>query len=81
MTQQQRRPGRPRKAPGEAKNEYVEMRLASLEKQAFRDAADIAGVPLATWMRERLRAVAIRELESAGRRVAFIREVPLRGRT
>jgi predicted HicB family RNase H-like nuclease len=63
--------GRPPKA--KRLDEYLEIRVQSLEKQAFRDAAELAGIPLATWIRERLRQVAIRELEAAGQQIAFLR--------
>jgi len=54
-------------------DEYIELRLSSAEKQAFRDAAERSGIPLATWARERLRRVAIRELENADQPVAFLK--------
>jgi predicted DNA binding CopG/RHH family protein len=54
-------------------DEYIELRVSESEKQAFRDAAERAGLPLATWMRERLRKIAIRELENAELPVAFLR--------
>ena len=54
------------------KIEAMEIRVQPEEKQAFRDAAAIAGVSLSSWVRERLRLVAIRELEGAGRTVPFI---------
>jgi hypothetical protein len=41
-------------------------------KIAFRDAARIAGIPMSAWVRERLRRAATRELEDAGREVAFL---------
>jgi predicted HicB family RNase H-like nuclease len=62
--------GRPKKA--KPLGEYLEVRVESLEKRAFKDAADLAGIPLATWIRERLRQVAIRELEAAARPIAFL---------
>jgi hypothetical protein len=65
-------PGRPRKAPNQVKGDYLELRLAPLEKQAFRQAADIAGIPLASWARERLRRSATRELEEAGLSIPFL---------
>jgi hypothetical protein len=55
-----------------AKGESVEIRLTEAEKVAFRDAADIAGIGLTTWMRERLRRVAVKELEEAGLIAAFL---------
>jgi hypothetical protein len=52
------------------------MRLTTLEKASFQEAADLAEIPLSAWMRERLRLAVIRELENAGRSVPFIQ--PLR---
>jgi hypothetical protein len=49
------------------------VKLDAAEKEAFRDAADLAGVPLSTWVRERLRQIAVRELERASRPIAFLR--------
>ncbi len=60
------------------KSELVKMRLTPLEKEAFQQAADLAGIPLSAWMRERLRLSAIRDLESAGQSVPFVRAVALR---
>ena len=72
MDAKKKRRGRPRKSSGQAKSESVLLRLAPGEKQGFGDAAELAGAPLAVWMRERLRQVAARELEGAGRAVAFL---------
>ncbi len=69
--------GRPKTT--EPKNDYLDIRINNLEKQAFREAAQLAGIPISTWVRERLRLAAIRELESAGRRIAFISHIPLGG--
>ena len=54
------------------KSEWVKIRIAGDEKQAFQDAADLAGVSLSAWMRERLRKSAIRELEEASRPIQFL---------
>ena len=54
------------------KTEMLKIRVDSLEKQAFEDAAGIAGLPLSAWIRERLRRMAVRELEDAGRPIAFL---------
>jgi hypothetical protein len=63
--------GRPKK--DNPLDEYIEVRLSTAEKQAFQDAAERSGIPLATWARERLRRVAIRELENADQPVAFLK--------
>ena len=55
--------GRPKKKPGTALLDYIEVRCVESEKQAFRAAAEAAGLPLSGWIRERLRRVARKELE------------------
>lgn len=64
-----------RKRP--AKSEYIEMRVTVSEKEGFTLAADLAGISLSSWIRERLRLAAIRELEGGGRRVPFVPEIPI----
>lgn len=49
------------------KDELIKVRVALDEKQTFQDAADVAGIALSVWIRERLRRSAIRELEEASR--------------
>jgi hypothetical protein len=61
------------------KNEMLKIRVAALEKQAFENAADLSGLALSAWIRERLRVAAIRDLESAGLPVPFVRAIGLRG--
>lgn len=57
--------GRPKQAT--RRTEYLELRLTENEKRAFSEAANIAGITVSTWVRERLRRAVIRELEEAGR--------------
>jgi hypothetical protein len=64
--------GRPPKGSDSLKAEYLDIRLLAVEKQAFRDAADLAGLDLSAWVRERLRMLARKELEAAARPVAFL---------
>ena len=54
-------------------DEYLEVRLSTQEKRAFRHSAELAGIPMATWVRERLRKVAISELGKAELPVRFLR--------
>jgi len=61
--------GRPR---GRRLDDYLELRLSKLEKRGFREAAKIAGLPLAAWARTRLRVTAMRELQDAGQSIAFL---------
>jgi hypothetical protein len=46
--------------------------METREKRGFTEAAELAGIPLAVWMRERLRQVAKDELEKSGREVPFL---------
>jgi uncharacterized protein (DUF1778 family) len=64
--------GRPKKPKGTAKEEYLELRLDAAEKQAFKDAAELSGMAVSVWVRERLRKVARKELEEAEKPVAFL---------
>jgi predicted HicB family RNase H-like nuclease len=66
--------GRPPKDASEKKGQSLLVRLDDSKKEAFKDAADLAGVPLSTWVRERLRQIAGRELGKAARPVAFLRQ-------
>jgi predicted DNA binding CopG/RHH family protein len=65
-----RKRGRPKKE--NPLDEYIELRVTESEKKAFRDAADRSGIPMATWIRERLRRIATRELQGADLPVAFL---------
>lgn len=55
--------------------DLLQVRLQTKEKQAFRHAAEVAGIPLSAWVRERLRRAAIKELEEVGRRAQFLADL------
>lgn len=61
------------------KSETVQIRVTEPEKRGFEAAAKLAGIPLSSWVRERLRLAAIRELEGAGQQIPFIQRIPLKG--
>ena len=69
-----KRRGRPLQDPGRAKDQAVLLRMEIKEKQGFREAADIAGITLSAWIRERLRTAAKQELEREGREVPFLKQ-------
>ena len=54
------------------KTDLIQIRAQPQEKAAFQEAADLAGIPLSAWIRERLRWAATRELEQADRPIAFL---------
>jgi hypothetical protein len=62
---------------GMTKAQVLQIRLTDAEKQGFQMAADLAGIPLSAWVRERLRFASIRELESAGQKIPFIEPIHL----
>lgn len=65
-----RKPQTPKKT--DKFEDILHIRLQPLEKQAFTDAADLAGIDLSSWVRERLRRAAVRELEDAALPIAFL---------
>jgi hypothetical protein len=60
------------------KSKIIQVRVTPEEKTGLVEAAKISGIPLSSWVRERLRLSAIRELEGAGRRVPFVESVPIK---
>jgi uncharacterized protein (DUF1778 family) len=56
-----------------SRTDTLKLRLSSEEKEAFQEAAKLSGIALSAWIRERLRRTATRELEDAGREIAFLR--------
>lgn len=60
-----------------SKEQVLQIRLTFDEKHGFAAAAELAGIPLSSWVRERLRWAAIRDLESAGQKIPFIKPIQL----
>ena len=56
------------------KAELLQVRVDDAEKEAFAEAASLAGLALSAWVRERLRMTAARELEAASRPIAFFKK-------
>jgi hypothetical protein len=67
-----KRDARSGKGPGRARAEVLQVRLSPPEKSAFERAAQIAGVDLSSWVRERLRVAALRELDNVGEAAPFL---------
>jgi antitoxin component of RelBE/YafQ-DinJ toxin-antitoxin module len=55
------------------KQEFLQVRVDETEKKAFTDAAELAGIVMSAWVRERLRQCAARELEAASQPVPFLK--------
>lgn len=71
-TPRKKRRGRPPKGSDKIKGIRLDMRLQEVEKEAFRTAAELSGLDLSAWIRERLRRAAREELEQAGKPVPFL---------
>jgi len=50
----------------------LNIRVSDAEKKTFARAAEVAGVPLSSWIRERLRGAAIRELDNVREVAEFL---------
>jgi len=59
------------------KETQILIRTNVLEKEGFERAAEIAGIRLSSWARERLRSAAIKELQNAGEKIIFLEPVSL----
>lgn len=57
------------------KDKQVIIRLSKDEKKSFEIASKLSGISLSSWMRERLRVSAIRELENAKIKVDFVESI------
>lgn len=57
------------------KTQTIKFRVSIAEKQAFEEAAELAGIAVSAWIRERLRLAAIRDLEGSGKQVPFVSKV------
>lgn len=57
------------------KTDTLQIRLQPKEKEAFEIAAQLSGIALSAWVRERLRRAAIKELADAGRQIPFLQEL------
>jgi uncharacterized protein (DUF1778 family) len=57
-----------------SKTEVMRLRLSAEEKEAFEAAAELSGIALSAWSRERLRRAASRELVDAGQQVPFLQK-------
>jgi uncharacterized protein (DUF1778 family) len=64
--------GRPKNPENSVKKRILQVRIKQEEKDTFEDASHLAGLSCSSWMRERLRDAARKELESAGQKVKFL---------
>lgn len=60
-----------------SRKSVVQIRVTSEEKEGMDAAADIAGITLSAWVRERLRMAASQELARVGRKAPFLKPVTI----
>lgn len=58
-------------------NKVVQIRITEAEKESFLLAASISGVSLSAWIRERLRMACIKDIESTGNKVPFLKDIKI----
>ena len=69
-----KRMGKPPKDPNRKRDLFLQVRVVDAEKRTFQAAAELAGLDVSGWVRERLRDAARRELEAAGLPVPLINQ-------
>lgn len=57
------------------KSDIVQIRVTPLEKASFERAAEVSGLSISAWVRERLRKDARLELQSSGIKVPFLADI------
>jgi len=57
------------------KTDVIQVRMTADEKASFEMAAAVSGVSLSAWVRYRLRAAALNELQGAGLKVPFVEAI------
>lgn len=55
---------RPKKEAGKARDKLMQVRVQATEYDAFREAAESAGLDLSSWVRERLKRLAAQEMRA-----------------
>lgn len=55
------------------------IRVSAEEKQAFERVAEIAGMGLSSWARQRLRAATTKELGAVGEKAQFSKPIKIKG--
>jgi uncharacterized protein (DUF1778 family) len=63
---------------GVKREDQLVIRLTPEEKEGFEQAANIAGVGLSAWARERLRTAAIQDLQRVGYKIPFLKPVKIK---
>jgi hypothetical protein len=60
------------------KDSQVMIKVSEEERDGFRRAAEIAGVGLSAWARQKLRSAAIKDLQEVGEKIPFLQPISLK---
>lgn len=60
------------------KDTQILIKLSEAEREGFKRAAEIAGIGLSAWARQRLRSAAIKEMQDVGEQIPFLNKAPLK---
>lgn len=59
------------------KEQSIMIRVSQLEKEGFARAAEISGIGLSAWARQKLRSAAIKDLQDVGMKIPFIKSIKI----
>ncbi|NQU85558.1 MAG: hypothetical protein HQ541_07340 [Mariniphaga sp.] len=60
------------------KDEQIIIRVSSIEKQGFERAANLSGIGLSAWARQKLRSASIKEHQEIGEKAIFLTPIKLK---
>ncbi len=63
--------GRPKKKPGQGRDELLQVRITPAEKRAFSESAELCGQDVSVWVRDALRRAAQAKFAESGREDPF----------
>jgi hypothetical protein len=59
------------------KDTQILIKLSETEKEGFKKAAEIAGIGLSAWARQKLRSAAIKDLQEVGEKIPFLEQIKI----
>ena len=60
------------------KTNVIQVRITKSEQEGFKRAAEISGIGLSAWARQKLRSAAIRDLQEVGEAIKFLEPINLK---
>lgn len=60
------------------KDTQILIKLSESEREGFKKAAEIAGIGLSAWARQKLRSAAIKDLQEVGEKIPFLEPIKIK---